>query len=251
MPYRIAGSGEILQLRERLARGMHQLDLAARAALERLARRDPQRVHGLARIVRALLSVGRQGDKKARVEAPRAARRGDPVTTVGELARRQIEILLLQQLDERPAAVTRQLSGAFGGDELPLRIAREQDAGFLEAFADRGDPVGDRRRRHREAAHARHDAAIVVRGIERTAGEHVGAAEERRALRPLQHQHLRPAAHIPEERERRRWARGHCRHQCTIRLTISAAGSTESMRSTASPAKISAVSKSWRSTAAR
>src|SRR5437868_351075 len=48
MAQRLAGSREALQHRERLARGVHQLDLAARAALERLARRDPQGMHRLA-----------------------------------------------------------------------------------------------------------------------------------------------------------------------------------------------------------
>ncbi len=217
MAHRLGGGGEVLQLGERLARRVHQLDLAARAALERLARRDPQRVHHLARIVRALLAVGGARDEKARVEAPCPARRRDPVAAVGELARRQVEVLALQQLDERPAAVMRKPGGARCGDELALRIAGEQDAGFLEALADRGDPVRDRRRRQRKPPHARHDAAIVVGRIERAAREHIGAAEERRALRPLQHQHLRAGRigkfGIAQQRERRGRPRDHGGHQ--------------------------------------
>ena len=247
---RLAGAREVLELAQDLASRVHQLDLAARGTLERFARRDPDVVHRFGGVVRGELALGRHRDEKARVEAPRAAGRRDPVAAIGELGRRQIEVLLLQKLGERPAAVMGERRGALGRDELPLRVAGEQHACFLEAFADRGDPIGDRRRRHEKAPHARHDPAVVVGGLERAAREHVSAAEERRVLRSLQHQYLRSAARIAQERERRRRARDHGGHQCTIRRTISAAGSTESMRSTASPAKMSAVSKSLRSTAA-
>ena len=93
MAQRLARGGEVLQHAERVARGVHQLDLAAGAALERLARCDPKRMHGFVRVVRALLAFRRDGEEEARIEAPRASRRRDPVAEIGELGCRQVEIL--------------------------------------------------------------------------------------------------------------------------------------------------------------
>src|SRR5262249_6395945 len=81
---RIDAAREIL---ERLLRRVDELDLTARAALERFLGRDPDVVDRFARIVRALLAFGRERDEEARVEAPRASRRRDPVAEVREISR--------------------------------------------------------------------------------------------------------------------------------------------------------------------
>ncbi|MNC91313.1 hypothetical protein D3C83_75500 [compost metagenome] len=54
--------------------------------------------------MRAGLAGGRQREEEARVEAPRAARRRDPVAVVGDLVRVDIQVFLLQKLAERQAA---------------------------------------------------------------------------------------------------------------------------------------------------
>src|SRR4051812_2081518 len=99
-----------------MLRGEHQLDLAALAALERLARRDPQVVHRLVGVVASLLALRRGGDEEARVEAARASRRGDPVAEVGELARGNVEVFLLEQLAEWAIAPRQQARRALGAD---------------------------------------------------------------------------------------------------------------------------------------
>src|SRR5205823_15044376 len=111
-----------------------QLDLAARGALERLVRRNPECVHRFRRVVRRLLPLRRKRDEEARIEAPRAAGRRHPVADVAELTRREVEVVLLEQLDEWPVAVAREPPRALGRDELAVRVAREQNAGLLVAL---------------------------------------------------------------------------------------------------------------------
>src|SRR3989454_12674369 len=83
--------------------------------------------------------------EEARVEAPRASRRRDPVGVIGELARGDIEIFLLQQLDERPRAQMHELFDMGGGNLLAVPAAKQRHAGVLEASAPGGDVVLGRR----------------------------------------------------------------------------------------------------------
>jgi hypothetical protein len=99
-------------LQRRLSR-IHELDLAARGPLERFARADPDVVHCLRGIVRALLACRRKRDEKTCVEAPRAAGRGDPVPEVGEITGRDVEVFFLEQVAERLFAPLHEALGAL------------------------------------------------------------------------------------------------------------------------------------------
>src|SRR5256885_4028226 len=105
MAHRVRRARERLQLAERVLGGVDQLDLAARGALERLVRRNPECVDRFRRVVRRLLPVWRQPDEEASIEAPRAAGCGHPVADIAELARRDIEVVLLEKLDEWPLTI--------------------------------------------------------------------------------------------------------------------------------------------------
>ena len=118
---------------------------------------------------------------------------------IAELAGRNVEVVLLEQLDERTIAIGGERARALRRDERAAGIAGEQDAGLLEAFADRGDPVGDWWIVARQVLHALHDARIGVGRVERAARENVGAAKEHGALRALEHQHFRPAGRIAQQ----------------------------------------------------
>ncbi len=202
---------------------MHQLDLAAPGALERHARVDPHVVHGFVRVVGPLLPGRRQRDEKARVEAPAAAWLRDPVAVVGEGAGRDIEALLLEERQERAGPCAHERFGACRRDRIPARIARKQHARLLEALAHRRDVIGDRALRKAEAlvrlrlAQADDPRRACIRSVERAARKHVRAAEERRALRPLQHQRLEAARTRTQQDERGRGARLDRRNRHAVR----------------------------------
>src|SRR6185503_12178167 len=85
-----------------------------------------------------------------------------------------------------------------------------------EALADRGHVIGDGAGLELQAlvglllGQADHAMHVGILRIERAAGEDVGAAQERRVLRPLQHENLHAFAY---EDQRRRWPRNHGCHQ--------------------------------------
>ncbi len=132
---------------------------------------------------------------------------------IGELAGGDVQVFGFQHFDERLVPPVHERRGALGRD-----AGREQDPGFLEALADRGDVVGEAARRELQALvclrfgqaddPAQQLAVVVVR-IERAAREHVGAAEERGALRALEHEYF---VLFPQENQRRCGPRLH-RHQ--------------------------------------
>src|SRR2546426_11676454 len=115
-------------------------------------------------------------DEEARVEASRASRRRDPVGVIAELARGDVEIFLLQQLDERTRAQMHELLGMGGGDLLAVPAAKQRHPGLLEAFAHRGDVILGRQLGRQAAENS--SLQIGIGGVERAAGEDVGAAEE-------------------------------------------------------------------------
>src|SRR4029077_10291828 len=96
-------------VRERLARGVDQLDLAALGALERLARIDTDVADGLFRIAGGLLALRREGDEEACVEAPAAPGLRDPVPVVRERAGGNVQVLALEQLEERTRTLLHEL----------------------------------------------------------------------------------------------------------------------------------------------
>src|SRR4051812_39495964 len=99
MAHRVRCARERLQLAERVLGGVDQLDLAARGALERLVRRNPECMDRFRRVVRRLLPVWRQRDEETSIEAPRAAGCRHPVADIAELTCRDRKIVLLQELD--------------------------------------------------------------------------------------------------------------------------------------------------------
>src|SRR3989454_10471484 len=147
--------------------------------------------------------------EEARVEAPRASRRRDPVGVIDGLARGDIEIFLLQQLDERTRAQMHELFGMGGGNLLAVPAAKQRHPGFLEAFAHRGDVILGRRLGRQAAENS--SLQIGIGGVERAAGEDVGAAEERSALRALDHEHFDAVAAGAKQDQRGSGA-GNLRH---------------------------------------
>jgi hypothetical protein len=90
----------------------------------------------------------------------------------------------------------------FRRDRAPVLLRSDQDPGFLEALARGSDPVREAafgkaelraRLRIGEAGHAPCCARIAIGCIDRAARKHVGARQERRAARSLQHEDFGPA----------------------------------------------------------
>jgi len=95
-------------------------------------------------------------------------------------------------------------------------VVGEQDAGFLERFADRRDPVREPPSLDPERAAGRgiipaHAQGVqsrsVIGGVERAARKHMRAGHELQAHAPLQHQHLHPARRVADERHGGGWLR--------------------------------------------
>ena len=89
---------------------------------------------------------------------------------------------------------------------------RKEDAGLLEAFADRRHPEGEAARVHAEArarlgvgepGDAAQHARVAVGPVERAARKDVRAAEKRRIVRTLQQQRLRAEAAVAQQKQRR------------------------------------------------
>ena len=214
---------------ERAAGRKDQFNFAAPAALERVARADPEAVHRLGPVVSAFLSRRRASDEEARAEAPRPARGGDPVAVVGDVLSVNEKVLLFQEFAEQ------QRSGIQGFAERFQRfgppwidwtvavIKSQKNSRLLEALARRGDPVRKAARRQAEAragprviqaAHAPRGALAGIVGIERAAGKHERARQERRLAGALKHEYFgctrrsRPCViGFTQQEDGRRWAR--------------------------------------------
>jgi hypothetical protein len=99
-------------------------------------------VHRLAGVVRALLAFRGESDEEARVEAPRAARRGDPVAVIGKIASGDVEIFCFEQLVERFLSPVHQAFDPVWRDLRAVFSTGQKNPGFLEAFADRSNVIG-------------------------------------------------------------------------------------------------------------
>src|SRR5437773_12288894 len=115
---------------------------------ERVDRPVPGRRHELVVVVRTVLAVGCGCDEEPRVVTTRRAERCEPVREEPQLAGSDDEGPRFEQVDE--AEVTGVHTGAGGGERRVVgdrpagpRLAGEQDAGFLEALTDRGDPEAE------------------------------------------------------------------------------------------------------------
>src|SRR3989441_1834143 len=95
-------------------------------------------------------------------------------------------------------------------DLLPISAAKQRHPGFLEAFAHRGDVILGRRLGRQAAENS--SLQIGIGGVERAAGEDVGAAEERGALRALDHEDFDAVAAGAKQDQRGSGA-GNLRHQ--------------------------------------
>ena len=131
-----------------------QVDLARGVLRERVDRADPRRRDELVVVVRAVFAVGRGRDEEPRVVAPRRAERREPVREQPQLARVEHEVARLEQIDERERRRRSDASRASASVGVVLdrharrRVGGQQDAGLLEALAQRRDPE----RRGRRAA---------------------------------------------------------------------------------------------------
>ena len=91
----------------------------------------------------------------------------------------------------------------------------QENAGFFEQLACRGDVVGNRQRPvdARQLSARMIDAVapaivrIVIRLIHAAAGKHVRAAHERRVLVPTDHEHFGAVRRVAQQDDRRRRAR--------------------------------------------
>src|SRR5882724_5176202 len=125
-----------------------QLEPPALAAFERLARRYPDRIRGLLAVVGADLFRRRRREEEPGVEPVRHALRCDPVRIGHQLVERQQHSALGKNLQEGGLALAQ--GGAAGGFDLAGALCidqrlrslwtGQQDAAFLEGFADRRDP---------------------------------------------------------------------------------------------------------------
>ena len=100
--------------------------------------------------------------------------------------------------------------GAGKGDISSVRVARKEDACFLEQLACGRHVIGDRVLRGQPLellscvidSIAPADAAVVIGCIHPSAGKHVGAAHERRPLMAADEKHLRSSRTVAEHDHR-------------------------------------------------
>ncbi len=171
-------------------------------------RRDPDVGDRLSGVVRGDLARGRRRDEEAGVVAPWCAPRGDPVGEVMDIAGREAQAFGPAQVEEAAGALVHR--GALGGEaglllgipgqEVGAVLAPSQeDARLLECLADHGNPVGQPARiEPQQRAGPRIGATgadrlrfgTPVQRVDRTAGEHVGPADEVGAQVAPHHQHL-------------------------------------------------------------
>ncbi len=102
---------------------------------------------------------GRQREEEARVEAPRAPGRGDPVAEVGEVVRAQQQPLALEELGERQLARVQRARGTARAAPRARRPARARPrpgrAGCRPPRSIRAPPPPSRRARRRRRRGAR------------------------------------------------------------------------------------------------
>ena len=107
---------------------------------------------------------------------------------------------------------------ALGRDRAAGVILRKQYPGLFVTFANRRYPVGQRAIRRGEPLvglrvgqpdDALENRRIAVLGVQRAAGEDVGATEKGSAWRAALHEHLQSVRGVAQQHERRRRTDGH------------------------------------------
>jgi hypothetical protein len=213
-------SATVAKARDRLERllGRRQ-QLQGCAARERLLRRDPELLDELGAVVRRRLRCRRGGDEEARVEALRPAERRQPVAEIDEtfdrkaksLGGAEVDDALLAAVQRDPPRREPRGVAAVEVDERVAVAAREQQPRFLEALADRGDPVG-------EAAAGKTEPParlVVAQAIARAARERVARLDDAARKNPRAavvvasfrapgQQHLDAARAVAQHDDRRR-----------------------------------------------
>jgi hypothetical protein len=216
-----AGAGQSLidaphacELLQHHTRRERDFDLLAFSAFKRCGRAQPNAVHGLGIVVRAALAGRCVREEEACVESARSIRRRDLVIEVDEFAGRQQKRMALQYFSERRlASIERFAIGGQSGDSLRRQrlagsIVRQEDSRLLEAFAGRGNPIGQPSRGQREKVaglgigqpdDARLDTLIGIRGLQRTAWEDVSPAQKCCIERAALHEKFRSIRRVAEQ----------------------------------------------------
>ena len=226
--HHVGGAGEAAQVLERDLGDVHQLQITG--PCHRLGGCQPQLLHRLGAVFLCGLASGRLGDEEAGVEDLGQAFGRDPMGVVSQPVGRQPHVEAVADLGHaglvgvQRAAQRHHLVGRqrVQVDHRAAGIGGEQQAGFLETFTHRSDPVVQTVRRDTQPGAGRGVveavAALVVAAValvEQATGEHGGAAVlVAGALGAAQHQHLHAARRVAQHDQRgggtrhRRWCVG-------------------------------------------
>ncbi len=199
-----------------------QVDLVATLAFESVNRAHPLRVHRLAVVVDAVLTLGRRGCEEPRVVPPGSTLGREEVREEPQRAALHHEVLCVEDLG--PGRLTGVEGGPVRVDALPVDSAAraragEQQTGLLERLADRSDPEGEASPGHPESAarsgviHAGDPLREVVRRVVCVDGptrEDVGAAREDGLRAAPEHEHLE-VGRVAQEHHGRRVSHQHVR----------------------------------------
>ena len=143
---------ERFELAQRRPGRHRQGRLAAATSIEGVGRRHPRAVRGFGVVVRRRLTGRHPRDEKSGVEAAHVNRRRQPVGERHERIERDAQPFRLDHLAQRSRARVNIAAmapepdvkpGIVEPDELPLSVAREQNAGLFEQLAHCRDVIGD------------------------------------------------------------------------------------------------------------
>ena len=166
---------------------------------QRIRRTNPQRLELLGFVGHRGLRGGHARDQEGHVEAARQVAVGDPV--------RQHEHLVGRQLQALGAALGKKVAMAVQcrdvgvGHGAAVGVARQQNAQFLEALADRGN-------RLRQAQIVLADAACRQRvrggisGVNAATWKDIGTGRKAGVLRAARHQHFDAIGAITQQQHR-------------------------------------------------
>ena len=118
-------------------------EVAGRVACQGVVGADPHRLELLGLVRYRLLPCRHTGHQEGHVEAARQVAVGDPVRQHEHLIRRQLQALGAALVEQ--GGITVQCSHGAGVGHAAIGVARQQDAQFLETFADGGDGLGQGR----------------------------------------------------------------------------------------------------------
>jgi glutamate dehydrogenase (NADP+) len=173
---------------------------------QRLAGVDPDGIDGLAAVVHRQLIRRRGGEKEMRVEALGHDRRRDPVRIGRQQIERQNEVFVREHVGECAPRRSGDEAGATRAVDKRRRAARagEQNAAFLEGFADSGDAEGARRdvqTVHGGAADGVGSQRRILR-IEAAAGKDQRAGGEIDLVVAHHHEDLEPGRAVAQQENR-------------------------------------------------